>query len=146
MQTNGEIDNSGLQWKWPGYGRSLLHNEAIGFDVDAVASTCYLMTKQLWERVGGFDEELVTSHEDIDMGIDLWRKLQKFPVCKPNAIATHLGNATLRHQSSHNRAAFHHDRLYVVRKHYQGLDLMARIIAIQIIDFVVGLFVRAPKK
>jgi len=137
-----EIDNLGLHWEWPGYALSRKNRR---LSINSVTSTCYLMKKELWQRCGGFDEQLKTSHEDIELGLRL-AKTRVFPLCTSEANAIHLGNATLRHQPSHNRAAFHADRLYVVRKHYRGVDRWLRVTIITVIDYMLGLFVRAPKK
>ena len=128
---HGMVDNAGLFWKWPGYGVS--RKPYHPFEPNAFTSTCYLMRKELWEGVGGFDEQLESSHEDIDMGLRL-EALGYRVQANPDARAIHLGNATLKYQPSHNRAAFHRDRLYVLRKHYRGLDYWTRYLAIQLLD------------
>ena len=127
---NRQPDNRGMQWIWPGYGVSNWHEwEPFGFN-----GSCYLMEKREWEKAGRFDEQLVTSHEDIDLSLRLRQLGVEMYACMNNAVALHLGNATLRHQPSHNRAAFHRDRLYVLRKHYRGLDYWTRYVAVQLLD------------
>ena len=124
----GEIDQTGMFWKWPGYGISRKLNQA-GY-VPIVPSSCYLMRKTVWKEVGGFDERLKTSHEDVDMGLRLYGD----KIVRTNSHATHLGNATLRHQPSHTRAAFHRDRVYVIQKHYRGADRALRLAAVCLLD------------
>ena len=131
-KTNGEVDNGGLNWWWPGYGQSHPSRYSL-IGIDAFTSTCYLMRKSLWETVGRFDEHLATSHEDIDFSLSA--KQKGFEVDRiPSALAIHLGNATLRHQPSHNRAAFHRDRVYVIKKHYRGLDRALRLATVYLLD------------
>ena len=127
----GQVDNAGLFWKWPGYGvsRTPYHPQLP----DCITSTCYLMEKEVWNKVGKFDERLRTSHEDVDFSLRL-HELGYNVYARPDARAIHLGNSTLRDQLSHNRAAFHRDRLYVIRKHYRGLDYLTRYLAVQLID------------
>ena len=128
----GLTDNFGLQWRWPGYGLSYKH---VVMRPDAFTSTLYLMTKRLWKYVGGFDESLQSSHEDIDFSLSL-KQAREQAYCLPTIGARHLGNATLRHQSSHNRAAFHRDRVYVIRKHYVGINRALRLAAVYLLDAI----------
>lgn len=124
------LDNRGLDWHWPGYGIST----ASEFP-NAFSSTCYLMSKRAWEETGGFDERLVSSHEDIDFSLrarNLHWGIRSFK----ESIAIHLGNATLRHQPSHNRKAFHRDRCYILRKHYRGLDWLLRSLVVHVLDAI----------
>lgn len=62
--------------------------------VDYIPSITYLMSKEIWADVGGFDARLPGAYEDVEMG----------KVLGPNrlyihhkAFAIHLGNATLRY-------------------------------------------------
>ena len=129
LTVSGKVDNRGLCWDWPGYGLSVRR----GNDPDAITSTCYLIHKRAWHSIGRLDESLQTSHEDIEFCLR-GRILGYVAESLPYTNATHLGNATLRHQPSHNRAAFHRDRLYVLRKHYRGLDYWTRYLTIQVLD------------
>lgn len=127
-----DLDNRGLLWIWPGYGvsTSCIGGGTLTF---TFAGSCYLMKKSTWEAVGGFDEHLLTSHEDIEFSL---RAIRMGYTIGSTAFsrAIHLGNATLRHSPSHTRAAFHRDRLYVLRKHYHGLDYWLRYLTVQLLD------------
>lgn len=136
LNSNGSIQAQCTSFVWPGYGMNLgspcnnrlMHTTPAP---DYIPSICYLMPKKLWKSIGGFDEQLLTSHEDVDMGLRLGRdKLQVVYVAK----VTHLGNATLRHTLSHHRQAFHQARLKVILKHYRHLDYWTRYLAIQLLD------------
>ena len=138
ISPDGLVDNLGLAYLWPGYGLSNKDNIQVLLSLDACSSTCYLMKKHLWQEIEGFDESLESSYEDIDMGLRLQAKgLACY--AHAGAEATHLGNATLRHMPSHNRAAFHRDRVYIVKKHYRGFDRALRLAAITLIDSTVHL-------
>lgn len=127
-----QLDNRGLLWVWPGYG---IRTECTGPGSLCYAFTgsCYLMRKTTWHDVGRFDEHLVTSHEDIDFALRAER-MGFVIVGIPASRALHLGNATLQHSPSHTRAAFHRDRVYVIRKHYTGLTRCLRLVAVHLLD------------
>lgn len=131
-----QIDNRGMHWMWPGYGTSSKYPE---FEGVLFNGSCYLMMKMTWEAVGGFDEALRTSHEDIDFSLRAQRMGLKIGALS-EAWALHLGNATLRHSPTHTKRAFHQDRLYVVRKHYRSLDRVLRVAAITVLDGVRGVW------
>ena len=129
VQSNGKVDNCGLRWVWPGYGLS----QRNGQRPDAITSTCYLLHRRAWYSIGGFDEQLQSSHEDIDFSLR-GRAAGYVPECLLTATATHLGNATLRHTLSNHRQVFHQARLKVIRKHYRSWNYWTRYLAIQLID------------
>ena len=124
----GEIDQTGMSWRWPGYGISRKANQS-GF-VQIIPSSCYFMRRDTWKNVGGFDETLLSSHEDVDMGL----RLVGEKVVRTNSHAIHLGNATLKYTLSNHRQVFHDARLRVIRKHYRGLNYWSRYLAIQLLD------------
>ena len=139
------LDNKGLIWYWPGYGYPNGENGIQHFSsegrISAMTGSCYLMPKWIWNEVGGFDERLMTSHEDIDFCLTA-RRMGHTIDGYGKAKAIHLGNATLRHQPSHNRAAFHRDRVYIVRKHYKGIDRFIRLCTIYLLDNIVSFWKR----
>ena len=132
---DGAIDQCGMDWKWPGYGIS--RTTFRGNQVPITPSSCYLMKRSVWKEIGGFDKQLLTSHEDVDFGIRLQRA-NYWNLCQYSSKATHLMNATLRHAPTHTRAAFHRDRVYVIRKHYRGLDRWLRLLVVNFLDAIRG--------
>jgi GT2 family glycosyltransferase len=132
LQPNHRIDNRGLLWMWPGYGIS--NRQSWQWHPSAFSGSCYCIPQQVWNDLGGFDEWLETSYEDVDFCLRARKQLNTWPVSVLTATASHLGNATLRHQPSHNRAAFHRDRVYVVKKHYRGVDRAMRLAVVTLID------------
>ena len=133
LKPDKSIDHYGMSWTWPGYGTGNRWWNSKDSRIEIVPSTCYLMRKSVWKEVGGFDEGLSTSYEDVDIGIRL-QQIGYTNLLWTEAEATHLGNATLRHSPTHTRAAFHRDRCYVVKKHYRGFDRWLRLAAIHLID------------
>ena len=127
-----QVDQLGMEWRWPGYGISRKRNTSIPA-IQIVPSTCFLMKKDTWSRMEGFDEQLQSSHEDVDMGLRLLKKGYTNLLCS-EAEVVHLGNATLQHTLSNHRQVFHQARLKVIRKHYRWADYWTRYLAIQLLD------------
>lgn len=123
--TRDQIDQGGMRWMWPGYGISYAKDQTTPYRVSIVPSTCYLMRKAVWKSLGGFDERLGSSHEDVDMGLRL-AKAGYVNYCYPNVRVEHLKNQTLKHTLSNHRQVFHQSRQQIIRKHYQGLDQWVR--------------------
>ena len=60
----------------------------------AACAACSAIKHDLFNKLGGFDEELVHSYSDIDLCLKL-REHQYQTVCVANAIAYHYGNSTI---------------------------------------------------
>lgn len=129
LKPNGEIDSWGMEYRWPGYGMPRILDET-----PIVPSICYLMQKKVWAQVGGFDERFPMAYEDVDMGLRL-RKAGYRNYVDSYTRVTHLGNATLCYTPK-DRWRFHIARRMVIDKHFTGLDRLARIVAVDIIDGV----------
>ena len=129
-----ELDNRGLLWVWPGYGVST-ECDRPGNLLYSFTGSCYLMHKNIWNIVGKLDEFLRTSHEDIDFSIRAERMGLVITGIR-DSHAIHLGNATLKHQPSHNRSAFHKDRVYVIKKHYRGVGRFLRLTVVTLLDAI----------
>lgn len=71
----GEVDHAGLELTLSGkpvHSRALPTGRALPRDgvriVPAVTGACLLLSRALWEAIGGFDEGYVNGGEDIDLG------------------------------------------------------------------------------
>ncbi|MCF0220877.1 MAG: glycosyltransferase family 2 protein, partial [Fibrobacter sp.] len=80
------------------------------------SAVCWMMTAELWNRVGGFDENIFMYYEDADMALRCRTLGARFFITGRSAI-THLGGGSAK--SSLNRA-LQHDRSqqYVFKKHF----------------------------
>lgn len=137
-QPNGDIDNVGLSWRWPGYGlriRQLLGRLGGIMGVDAVAATCFGVRKSFFQHLGGFDDRLGISHEDIDFGIRV-RKAGAWCGAYLQPSATHLMGQTIPQTVSKLRPYYRDARQRVIRTHYQGWDQSARLAAVRLLDGV----------
>lgn len=126
LSSNWSIDNVGMDWVWPGLGKS--RRVFKSKNVPIVPSIVYLMRKSVWEMIGGFDEALGSSHEDVDMGIRMNREYWQYSnYCCFSARAVHMGNATLSKTLENHSEVFKRARERILRKHYSGADLATRL-------------------
>lgn len=80
------------------------------------SAVCWMMSAELWNRVGGFDEKIFMYYEDADMALRCRKLGARFFISDRSAI-THLGGGSAK--SSLSRA-LQHDRSqeYVFKKHF----------------------------
>ena len=132
-QPDGRIDNVGLWWRWPGYG-----DRARGIDApyttDAFTATCFLIHRELYLQLGGFDLALRLSHEDVDLSLTLRQQGGACRYC-PDAIATHLMGQTIGRVMQEPLSPYYHRaRMRVLRKHYRGVDYAIRASLVSVLD------------
>ena len=123
--------NYGLRWRWPGYGLTV---SKPGARWDIIPSISYFMRRQAWEDVGGFDPNLNSSHEDVDMSLRL--KQAGWGLERSMFVVIHKVNGTLRGIISDPSAIAHRNRQITLRKHYRGVDRWARILAVKFLGEV----------
>jgi len=123
FNSDGSIQTTGMNWVWPGFGIS---ERTTGFrQVQIVPSITYLMRKSVWKKIGKFDEKLVSSHEDVDMGLRLKNSGYKNFVSGKSQVV-HLANQTLRWSLKKPRQVFQQARIKTIQKHHTGFDRILR--------------------
>ena len=138
----GRLDHVGMDWVWPGYGlrRRKAALDPVLEPVPVIPTTCFLLRRDLWQELGGFDETLGLSHEDVDFCLRLDQLCIQRSMCvRHDATATHLGGATIAAVEYWGRQqalskAYHEARVKVLRKHYKGLDYWTRRLAVEVLD------------
>lgn len=105
------------------------------------SAVCWMMTAELWNRVGGFDEKIFMYYEDADMALRCRKLGARFFITGRSAI-THLGGGSARSTLSR---ALQHDRSqqYVFKKHFglRGLWLSKKF---RILRSLVRIVAAAP--
>lgn len=123
----------GGRLKWPGYGFNIRRRRVCqDYSLDYVPSITYLMPKDLWRKIGCFDEHYPMTYEDVDMGLRLGSSRLK---CSNSAFAIHLGNATLGYS---NNRKFVEGRRRLINKHYKGIDRLTRLLAVKLCSPITG--------
>ena len=135
-QPDGMVDNAGLDWVWPGYGRR--RRRVCGrppFErVPSFAATCFLLQRSVWKELGGFDEGLGLSHEDIDFALRL-EKAGYGSFVNMDTCATHLMGQTIgRVTPGPLSPRYHTARRRVLQKHYRGINRASRVAAMEVLD------------
>ncbi len=87
---------SGLAWHRAG-GLSVSQVPSQG-EVFSACAAAALYERQAYLEVGGFDEDYVSHHEDVDLGFRL--RLQGYRCCfVPQAVVEHVGSASYGRES-----------------------------------------------
>ncbi len=120
------VQTTGLRWVWPGFGLS--EKETSGREVAIVPSICFMMRVSVWKELGDFDESLISSHEDVDMGLRLAKAGYKCHLDGSWEVI-HLANQTLSKTLKNPSKRFHESRRMVIKKHYKGIDRWSRLAA-----------------
>ena len=148
FQPNGQIDNMGLHWRWPGYGarvRTTPWCQKPPYVTDAFSATCFLLYKPTYLALGGFCRELGVSHEDIDYSLKVRANGGSCRYC-PHAEATHLMGQTIGRVLGGNLSPrYHTARMRVLRRHYFGVDYAIRAGLVSLLDGAAARMRRAAR-
>ena len=132
-QPDGQIDNVGLWWRWPGYG-DRARTVAPPYRTDAFTATCFLIHRELYLQLGGFDHALRLSHEDVDLSLALRAQGGGCRYC-PDAMATHLMGQTIGRVMQEPLSPYYHRaRMRVLKKHYRGVNGLIRRGLVSVLD------------
>jgi hypothetical protein len=106
---------------WPGNPfsrRNLLTGPEVTapVDVDWVSGACLLVRRDVFEALGGFDEQFFMYWEDADL-CRRARAAGRRVVYEPRATVTHLGGRASRQRSRASAAAFHQSVFRYYMKH-----------------------------
>lgn len=125
----GNIDNSGMDYKWPGYGKRRNKKWWAGSwreDCGLVTTICFLtdLESQRWDI-----RFSPAYYEDLDMYLRVKNYCAQLLI--PDAKAVHRGNHTF--SQTYKREEISKicwiNRNKLIRKHYRGLDRFIRLIA-----------------
>lgn len=56
---------------------------------------CFAFRRSDWDAVGGFDERYFCLYEELDFGVELAKKLNKFNLIASHPVVYHMGGATI---------------------------------------------------
>jgi N-acetylglucosaminyl-diphospho-decaprenol L-rhamnosyltransferase len=130
-------------------GRYLEELEARApFRIDHPLGACLMLSREAYERVGGFDEDIFMYSEEIDLAL---RYRQAGWECwqVPGARVVHLGGRSTAQQPDRMRIELWRSRLYLYRKHYSTFTrwvLSALLLSRQAIDLVRTLVLAALRR
>ncbi|HXA55274.1 MAG TPA: glycosyltransferase [Solirubrobacteraceae bacterium] len=117
-----EIDSAGLvaDPTLAGFPRFHRHPPAAvhgaGPALTGPAGAAGAFRRVAWTQVGGLDESIVAYSEDLDLALRL-RTAGWDTALAADAVAVHLGSATLGHRSAEQRRKSGHARAYLLRRY-----------------------------
>jgi GT2 family glycosyltransferase len=118
-----EIDSAGLVADPTLAGFPRLHcrppaaaGRATGPALTGPAGAAGAFRRVAWTQVGGLDESIVAYSEDLDLALRL-RAAGWETALAVDAVAVHLGSATLGHRSAEQRRKSGHARAYLLRRY-----------------------------
>ena len=80
---------------------------------------CMLIRSELFQKVGGFDEDFFAHMEEIDLCWRLKRRGYKF-MSNPSSVVYHLGGGTLSYRSPRKTYLNFRNSLFMIAKNHQG--------------------------
>lgn|SRR3990167_1082795 len=135
-QTDGEIDNSGMDIYWPGFGLRR-HTEWWDKNIFLYPQKCGLVTTICFMtdlKNHRYSETFYPAYyEDLSFKLE-YPKVNHYLV--PFAKATHKGNHTF--SQSYNKLEISRicrkNRMKLVKRHYSGFDRMMRTAVLSVLD------------
>lgn len=102
-------------------------NENQSYEVDAVSGSFMMMKKEVYEKVGGFDEEFFMYGEDLDLSYRIKKAGHKVYYVHNTQIIHYKGESTRR--SSIDETRLFYDAMHLfVKKHLSGSFLVELIL------------------
>lgn len=127
------IDGAGDSYHFSG----LIWRRGFNLPVEKIPNTCQevfspcaaaaLYSKQIFDEVGGFDEDFFSYAEDIDLGFRLRLKGYKC-LYIPSAVVYHVGSASTGHK--HSDFAIYHGHRNLVWAFFKNMPLPLLIITL----------------
>lgn len=106
------IDNVGGKYIFPGFGVGMgrgekdvrQYNKVI--EVNYVNGTCFLIDKNFFKKLGGFDNDFKLVYEDVDLNLRAKKAGGKAYYC-PKSVIYHKGGLTMKSQIESSFLLYH---------------------------------------
>ncbi len=108
----------GQSFRWPGEkpGR-LLHKAALQQDLSAVTAACFMVKKEAFEKVGGFEEKLAVAFNDVDFCLKV-RHAGYLVVYDPYAELYHHESKTRGYENTEAKKRRFQEEIEYMRCHW----------------------------
>ncbi len=91
------------------------------FPVGWASGACLLVSREAWEKVGGFDPNFFFGGEDADLCLRVWEA--GFEVlCEPRALLIHQAGQSLEREPKRKVLFYYQKRLYYAHKHFSRMQ------------------------
>jgi len=136
------IDNVGGVYRWPGvgFGKGSLEIDRGQYDekrqIDFVNGTCFLIDKNFFEDLGGFDESFRFLYEDVDLNLRAKRKGGESWLSY-KAVIWHKGGLSFRKNWKDEKIIYYsrRNRLLTTIKNFKGFEKWGRVLGL-IVSYV----------
>lgn len=97
-------------------------SEVLGpFPVSWASGACMLVSREAWEKVGGFDRNFFFGGEDADL-CGRMREAGFEILCEPRALLVHQAGQSLEREPRRKALFYYQKRLYYAHKHFSRLQ------------------------
>ena len=93
----------------------------VAKECDAISGAFMLTRKEVFEKIGLFDENFFMYLEDVDFCIRAKKKRYKIMFC-PKSKMFHIGGASSPNKDKINHLAWKESRKYYAKKHFNYLE------------------------
>jgi len=91
------------------------------FSVGWASGACMLVSREVWEKVGGFDPNFFFGGEDADFCQRV--KMSGFKIlCEPRALLVHQAGQSLEREPKSKVLYYYQKRLYYAHKHFSRIQ------------------------
>jgi len=140
------IDNVGGRYVFPGFGFGIGRGQKdIGqyekpARIDFANGTCFLIDKNFFEKLGGFDNWYRFHYEDVDLNLRAKKQGGESWFC-PQSIIFHRGSLTIKKEVKKDELLFQVRKncLRTIFKNFKGWERMARILTLLSFWFALAL-------
>lgn len=140
------IDNAGGRYIFPGIGISMARGKKDAFQynqpkkIDYASGTCFMIDKEFFEAIGGFDEWYKYHYEDVDLSLRAKKQDGQTWYC-PKSIIFHKGSLSFKGNVRNQELAFNvrKNRLQTVIKNFEGPEKFIRLLGLLIIYLILAL-------
>ncbi|MBM4402077.1 MAG: methyltransferase domain-containing protein [Candidatus Cloacimonetes bacterium] len=128
------VDNAGGRYLFPGFGVGIGRGKVDrgqydkNFPVDFVNGTCFLIDKEFFEKLGGFDETYHFFYEDIDLCLRA-KKQGGQCFCCGKSVIYHQRGQTIKTTLSQEEVNFYirKNRRRTIEKNFRGFNKFLRL-------------------
>ncbi len=116
------------------------------FPVGWASGACMLVSRDAWEKVGGFDPKFFFGGEDADFCQRVWEAGWEV-LCEPRALLVHQAGQSSEREPKRKILFYYQKRLYYAHKHFSRLQYgilwsssVGELVAKWIVGFFLSLF------
>lgn len=134
-----KIDCLGGKYVWPGFGKAVGRGkkdsgQARMTKYDYVNGTCFMVNRQFFLELGGFDEDFKYFYEDVDLCLRAKKQGARFYLAE-KAVIEHKGSLSFKANVASDKVVLYYrrNRLMTVYKNFSGVERWLRLAVLGLI-------------